>query len=264
MNKTVRHLGFWLVGLAAVCLSVALLLQGPIAQNPLYHAFADHRTLLGIPNFWNVVSNLPFLIVGVLGCMVVRRKAPAGFAAPLAQGYYLFFGAVAMVALGSGYYHWAPSNATLVWDRIPMTIGFMALFSIVIGEFVSLKAARKSLYPFIIFGLLAVFYWWFTEGQGRGDLRPYILVQFLPMLLIPAILLFFTSNYTHRYGYWLVLFFYVVAKMCESFDEQILNALGYMSGHALKHVSAALGIGCLLYTYQHRQVRDAGRHEIGR
>ena len=55
-----------LLGLMVVSLATLPLLP-PIAQDPTYHQFADQRTLLGIPNFWNVVSNLPFVLVGAMG-----------------------------------------------------------------------------------------------------------------------------------------------------------------------------------------------------
>ena len=41
--------------------------MGRIPQNPAYHQFADQRTLLGVPHFWNVVSNFIFVLVGVMG-----------------------------------------------------------------------------------------------------------------------------------------------------------------------------------------------------
>ena len=32
-----------------------MLLLPPMTQDESYHQFADQRTILGIPNFWNVV-----------------------------------------------------------------------------------------------------------------------------------------------------------------------------------------------------------------
>ena len=77
------------------------------------------------------------------------------------------------------------SNATLVWDRLSITVSFMAFFVIVYGETVSVRTARMMLGPLVGLGIVSVFYWHITESQGVGDLRLYGLVQFLPMLLIP-------------------------------------------------------------------------------
>lgn len=41
-------------GLMAASLA-GLLLLPPIPQDQSYHHFADQRTLLGVPNFWNVI-----------------------------------------------------------------------------------------------------------------------------------------------------------------------------------------------------------------
>lgn len=139
---------------ALICLSalVGLALLGPLPQDPLYHQFADQRPLLGIANFLDVISNLPFVIIGLLGlgylapgCL--RRGRPAGGLPPLLLHYRIFFVGVLLTGLGSGYYHLAPDNHTLVWDRLPMTIAFMAFFAALVGESLSLRAGRLLLWP---------------------------------------------------------------------------------------------------------------------
>jgi hypothetical protein len=63
-----------LYGLMIVSL-VALLPLSPLLQDQSYHQFADQRELFGIPNFWNVVSNLPFIVVGTAGLLRFRGDA---------------------------------------------------------------------------------------------------------------------------------------------------------------------------------------------
>jgi len=171
---------------------------------------------------------------------------------------------IALVAFGSGYFHLNPINETLLWDRLPMTIAFMALLSIIIGEFVSIKIAQNLLLPLIIVGAFSVLYWFYTETtfpvteshvtESQGDLRLYILVQFLPMLLIPLILLTFNSSYSKVSGYWWLLLAYIVAKLLEHFDHTIFNLLHFISGHSLKYIAAALGVLILLSVYKSREL----------
>ena len=169
------------VGLGTI---VAVALVGPVAQDPLYHVFADTRSMLGIPNFMNVMSNLPFLIVGILGWRIIASNAKT--VTPTTRlAWIIFFFGIALTAFGSGYFHLEPNNDSLVWDRIPMTIGFMSLVSIIISEYFSPPLGKKLLLPFLLVGIGSVAYWARTESLGAGDLRPYAIVQFLPMLLIP-------------------------------------------------------------------------------
>jgi hypothetical protein len=70
--------------------------------------------------------------------------------------YTVFFAALALVGLGSGYYHMSPSNASLVWDRLPMSIAIMALVAVVIGEFLSARLGAMLLIPLMSIGVLSV------------------------------------------------------------------------------------------------------------
>ena len=218
---------------------LAVMAQPAIHQPLAYHHFADTRTLLGVPNFWNVLSNLPFLIVGIAG--LAWTAARLKHIAPILQRPWLIlFAGVALVGLGSSWYHLAPSNATLVWDRLPMTIAFMAFFAIILGEHIDLKLTHWLLWPLLIAGVASVFYW-----EATDDLRPYALVQFLPVLLIPLILVLYPRQGSG--AVWAALGFYVLAKLLEQFDPQVYAAFGrQMSGHSLKHVAAAVGMWALL------------------
>jgi hypothetical protein len=227
--------------LAAVTLAgmLAAAFAPRIAQDPAYHAFIDTRTLLDVPNFWNVVSNAPFVFVGCYGLTRLRKISPG-----LLKILYVTFCVSAIaVALGSGSYHYAPATPALVWDRLPMSIAFMALFAAVFGERVSWPLARALFVPLLLLGMASVFYWRWTELRGAGDLRPYAVVQFLPMLLMPLMLLIYPgSTQTARWLWW-TFALYVGAKVCEQFDGPIYEALG-ISGHSIKHVLSA---GAVLY-----------------
>lgn len=228
----------------ALAMVVALAVHGPIPQDPGYHHFADTRALSGVPNFWNVASNLPFLLVGIAGVRWVLRALPV-LPPALQPAYLVLFLGVALVGLGSAWYHLHPSNDTLLWDRLPMTLAFTALFAIILGEHVAPRFGPRLLWPMLVAGVLSVLYWHATERAGVGDLRPYALVQFLPVVLIPVILLLYPRPGSA--GLWIALGAYVAAKLLEQFDVQVYAALaGIVSGHSLKHVVAALGMWALL------------------
>jgi hypothetical protein len=209
-----------------------------IPQDAAYHRFADTRTILGVPNALNVLSNLPFLLVGLLGWRVVFRKSR--FLRPSERWpYAVCFAGITLTAFGSSWYHWAPDNATLVWDRLPMTLGFMGLMCAVIAERLSVRAGLALLGPLIGAGIASVWYWRITETNGAGDLRPYLLVQFGPAILIPALVLLFPARYTLSERYWRILGWYAAAKILEAADGPIFAAGGIVSGHTLKHLAAA-------------------------
>ncbi len=246
-----------LVLLALVVLAIVGLvftLTSAIPQDPNYHLFADTQRLFTVPNCWNVLSNLPFLFVGLWGLSYVNKHDRDVCASELAPAYRVFFVGILLTAFGSGYYHLAPSNESLVFDRLPMTIGFAGLFAIVTGEFVSMRIGRRLLVPLLVIGVASVAYWAVTESRDVGDLRPYALVQFLPMLLIPIILSMYRSSSESTRYFWIMIAFYVLAKLCEYFDAEIFSFGGVVSGHTLKHLSASLTPATLLYALSQRRL----------
>ena len=255
-----KKIGLWVITLIVPLSAIILGLYGPIPQSLSYHAFADKRTIWGIPHFLDVISNLAFILVGSMGLYESLVRKTILWREENRSSYIVFFIGVALVGVGSGFYHLAPSNASLVWDRIPMTIAIMALVSIVIGEYVSARWASILLFPLLAVGILSVVYWYWTESTGNGDLRPYALVQFLPMIVIPVILLCFDSASTTSIGYWLLLSAYVIAKIFEHFDSEIFSASGWASGHTLKHLTAAVGIYLLLMSFRQRATLNEPLH----
>jgi hypothetical protein len=229
-----------LIGLTAATV-LAVFLLPRIAQDPSYHDFADQRTLIGIANALNVVSNLPFLLAGIAGLVLLRSRAShTSFQSPAERlPYVFFFVGVAMTCAGSSYYHLLPSNDRLLWDRLPMAVAFMALFTAVIAERINLRAGLILLFPLIAAGLGSVVYWHLTEQAGRGDLRPYVVVQFYSMAAVAFIAGLFKSRYTHASAIFVSVGIYGVAKVFELCDALLLRLSG-ISGHSLKHVAAAL------------------------
>lgn len=248
-----EKLGLALISLTALFTLIWILTQDPVPQEIDYHNFKDTDSIFGIPNFWNVLSNIPFLLVGVLGLNKII-KGKLQISDEFRMAYILLFVSLSLVSFGSGFYHLEPNNQTLVWDRLAMTIAFMSLFLILIGEFISPRIGKTFLIPAILIGISSVLYWQYTETIGKGDLRFYLLIQFLPILLTPIILIFFRSHYTKPQAYWWLLFAYIAAKIFESYDEVIYDTIGFISGHSLKHFAAALGFYILLVAYERRHL----------
>ena len=245
--------------LISITMIVTAFFVDPIAQDPAYHRFVDQRDFLSIRNFLNVFSNLPFAVVGVIGLLFVKRHG--AIIVPDAQAAWLvFFIGIFLTAFGSGYYHLDPNNNTLIWDRLPMTIGFMSFVAIVIGEYLSARGAKITLVPLLIIGAATVFYWAHTEALGRGDLRAYVVVQFVPMLLIPlVILMYHEKSDLGRYVGWMMAF-YIAAKVFEFYDRQIYTAGQLLSGHTLKHVFASMAPASILYGLMRRRYHAARPH----
>ena len=246
-----------LLGLSLFAIVVVFLFVEPYPQPQSYHAFADDRTLLGIANFWNVATNIFFLIPGIAGLWMLRSRDHAGTVSGLYPAYHLLFAGVLLTAFGSGWFHLAPNNDTLFWDRLPMTIAFMSLLAIIVGEHVSVRLGRRLLWPLLAIGAASVLYWDYSESQGAGDLRLYGLVQFLPILLLPTILLMYRSVFDRTAFVWVVFFLYALAKIFEQLDATLYSLGEIISGHSIKHVCAALGPIVLIYGGMKRRLRQA-------
>ena len=230
------------VALASLAFYMSL---APFAGDPCYHDFADARPFLGIPNFFDVVSNLPFLIVGIAGFRVWRRQRPAE--AP--QSWLAFIVGVTGVAFGSAYYHWDPSDATLVWDRLPMALGFMGLTVAMMAEMIRPAFDRRLLLPALLLGCASVFNWYF-----RQDLRPYLWVQTLPLLIVPTTSVVFAKRYSHQSYLLSAIAFYVAAKLAEKHDRTLFTLLGQsVSGHTIKHLLAASACGLIVIMLHKRK-----------
>jgi hypothetical protein len=209
----------WISGLSVTAAAAFLIVVPPIVQDESYHLFADGRMILGIPNFWNVVSNLPFATVGILGLWKLRGPVNR-----------VLFTGLLLTCFGSAYYHWAPTDSRLIWDRLPMTLVFMAFLTPLLSEGIGSRTTVRLHLVLLVCGTGSVLWWSITN-----DLRPYLPVQFGPMLFLLLILRFTQGR---RY-LWAVIGLYALAKTPELSDRAIFSVLP-VSGHSWKHALAAL------------------------
>jgi hypothetical protein len=238
-----------LLVLAVLAALAPLLFFGaaPIVQPTAYHDLADQRSLLGIGHFWNVVSNLPILAVGLMGLDLLRRKREEAAAA-----WAALFGGSVLAAFGSAWYHSNPNDTTLIWDRLPIGIAFMGFFTALLVEHLEGAAreiARRLLAPLIVLSAAAIWWW-----HASGDLSLWVWVQAAPMLAVVLVLALLPGRYTHRRYLAYALACYAAAKLLELGDVQLMQwSGGLMSGHALKHVAAAAGVWCFYFMLRERK-----------
>lgn len=249
-----RHAGIWLFLLLAVGVGAAAFLAPRADLPPSYHHFADQRGFLGIPNFGDVASNVAFFVAGLWGLVFLTRKSSDKQFVHARERwpYFLVFLGLVLTAFGSAYYHLAPDNTRLVWDRLPMTIVFMPLVAAVIAERVNFKFDFWLLAVLTAIGMGSVIQWHLTVQHGAGDLRFYAAVQVYAMLALVAALLL-PSRYTGNADLVWVCVFYVMAKVAETADGQIFSLGHIMSGHTIKHLSAAAAGYWILRMLQKRK-----------
>ncbi|KAE8723720.1 putative S-adenosylmethionine-dependent methyltransferase [Hibiscus syriacus] len=265
-----RNLYAW--GVAILCFVVLMIATPAIPQSQEYHNFADQRQFFGIPNTLNVVSNFPFIVIGVIGLVLCyyNNYFELSLQGEL-WGWTCFFIGVAAVGVGSSYYHLDPDDARLVWDRLPMTIAFTSIMAVFIIERIDEQKGTVSIIPLLLAGVISILgddmlefesmmsyenvllgfkceldldnfgVYWSIEAELFDDLRPYAVIQFVPCIVIPIMAILLPPMYTHS-TYWLwAAVFYLLAKIEEAMDKVIYEWTHHIvSGHTLKHLCAAM------------------------
>lgn len=246
-----KQIARWIPVAIVFLVAGAMLLHGRIAQPPRYHEFADTRAWLGIANAGDVLSNAAFAAAGLWGLGALRGRP---------HRYRLFLWALVLTAFGSAYYHWAPDNDRLLWDRLPIALACAGLLAAVYGE--THASPRTLLLPMglALAGIASVLWWAATERLGAGDLRPYLLMQGAPLVLIPIWQALHGSPRPDRLAFGIAILLYVGAKVAELNDAAILDALRFLSGHTLKHLLAAAAGAVIVASLVRRFRPDTNVH----
>jgi hypothetical protein len=249
----------WLLGAVTVGMAVAAIVVPAIPQPLSYHAFADCRTFWAIPNFLNVASNVPFLVGGAMGLMLIWNGGGRFIDQREQLPYLVFFLGAFLTCFGSAYYHAEPDNPRLVWDRLPMTLGFAGLVSAAIAERFDLKLGLRALWPLLLLGVVTVIYWYATELAGRGNIIPYAAYQAWSIVAIVLLIAVFPARrYSHGSLLVWAAVWYGLAKIFETFDLQVYRLLqGTLSGHTIKHVLAAGAVFAVVRQLQRRSALPA-------
>ncbi len=239
----------WGLLLVFVALGALAVFGPPLVQPGDQHAFADQALWGGIPHALDVLTNLPFALLGLAGLWrlvpLFSRSNTAIAQSQLATGA-LFFVGLLVTAAGSAYYHWAPDDASLAVDRLGMVVAFAGLLALAVADRVSARAGLVTAPLLLLAGATSVWAW-----AASGNVLAWAVVQFGGMLVLlwlarcqplPGAL-------AVRWGW--VLVFYAVAKGLELADHQVYElTAGWVSGHNLKHVMASLAAWPVLYALQ--------------
>ena len=248
---------WFIIIFTVICVLAAVLLPA-VAQPPEYHDFADQRTKFGVDHFLNVASNLGFLIAGIAGLvLVIGARAHFEFEQER-WPWIVFFLGILLTAPGSSYYHLAPDNERLFWDRLPMTIAFMGLVSSQIVDRISVRAGVALLLPMLLVGVASVVYWRVTERMGAGNVLPYAILQGYSVIVLLLLAFLAPSRYTRGSDLYFVFGWYVFSKVLEALDAQVLAVGQIVSGHTLKHVAASIAGFVACYMLMHHQVNPRG------
>jgi hypothetical protein len=250
----------FLISLVAVIVYSIFVFVPPIPQPLSYHNFADRRVIADIPYFGDVVSNILFILVGFSGLAFLIKqigRSSANFINQREKFLWLsFFLSSILIGLGSGFYHLNPTNSTLVWDRLPMTLAFMALTTIMIEERINNGTLTLIIFLILLLvGVFSVIYWNYTEQQGVGDLRAYGLVQFLPFVIIPFLIILFPPRYDNIGTIIKVFSLSLIARFGEHFDTAIYTfSQNFISGHTVKHIAFSGAVYVLLLHIKKRRI----------
>jgi hypothetical protein len=254
-----RLLSRWAI-IVNICVgSIAVVWEtAPIPQSQSYHHFADQRTIAGIPHGFDVLSNLAFLLSGVLGLLFVAR-ASSVFDTGTRWAFATLFIGLLLTSFGSGYYHLSPNNQSLVFDRLPMIVAMSGCVGAVMADRFGGSAAW-SIIVLLAVGFWTVFQWNASEQAGHGDLRWYALYQGLVILVGALLLLLFSSRNGLTQAFVIAVAGNVLAKVFELLDRPIFVVLGRLvSGHTLKHLSAGLAFLPLAFAIRrlaHQHLKD--------
>ncbi|HUL97581.1 MAG TPA: hypothetical protein VLT89_16330 [Usitatibacter sp.] len=217
-------------------LVLGMLVHGPIHQPPGYHDFADRRAWLGVANASDVLSNAAFL-AAALWAFARLFAVPRAQRSTAWRGFFVFAIAIALTAAGSAYYHLAPDDARLVWDRLPIALACAGLLAAVHAQ--THARSPAALLPVLVVAAIASVEWWnATRLQAGGDLRPYLLFQ-AALVLVPLWQWIHGSPRAERIAFGAAIVLYAAAKACEAADQPIYAALGFVSGHTIKHLLSA-------------------------
>ena len=232
--------------LLVVLAGLGLLFWGPLPVAAATHQYADARAWLGVPNSANVLINLPTFWLAVWGWCATRTSPwPPQWRLPW-QWFHLF---VMAAALSSAMYHAAPSDDLFVVSHTCMAGAFVMLSLGLLVERVGVRFGSVGICTCATLVVALIGVWTAGLGQPGGaiDLRPLLLLELMPVLLIPAGVLRMPGLHGRNSGWLLALVLYASSRLLEWADAAIFQATACISGHTLMHAVMTLVVGWTTY-----------------
>lgn len=231
---------FWVMWASLFGIAMLLQYMGLLHTPSHYHDFADNRAFLSINNTLDVLSNLPFLFVGLWGALYLKQYNNNNI-----NSWFIVIGSM-LVCFGSGFYHLAPDNYRLLWDRLPISLVFSGIFMYAVYSLKLTTIPEKTLsITYAMFSICTVFLWYAGEVNGASWLGPYVFLQFggIILLLYMAYVAYKRGNKNLTKAIVITMLCYVAAKVCETFDPVILmHTSSIISGHTIKHILSAYAL----------------------
>ena len=246
---------FFLIGLI-ILLLLAIFLPS-IAQDQNYHNFADQRTLFGVKNALDTLSNLAFIIVGLFGLVNFYHNQYIKISNSFSVLLTLFFISIILTGVASFYYHLNPNDFTLVFDRFALTLVFTFILAMLATVKISERSGFHTLAELIILAPLSVLIWNYND-----NLTPYVLLQFGGIILIILTLLF-SKIQKQSPCFTSLIILYGFAKVAEFYDGQIFNlSQNLISGHTLKHLIGALAVSIFISPLHKKKLKKLSNNRI--
>ncbi|KAH1124270.1 hypothetical protein AAZX31_06G048400 [Glycine max] len=239
-------------GATFLCCMCLIFFTPRIPRSPKHHQFVDMRNLLGVPNTLNVMTNFPFLVVGVLGLVLALEGGVFNISS---QGevwtWALFYAGIAGVAFGSAYYHLKPDDHRVLWDTLPMMVAFSSLLSSLVVERLGQRIGLCCMFALNLAAFLCVVY-----ERIYNDIRFCMMFQLTLPLAIPVIAVLYRSKYTHSRYWFISTGIYLLAKFEGATDRKLYHVNNYIiSGHSLEHLCLALIPILLSVMLIHRELK---------
>jgi hypothetical protein len=219
---------------------------GPVELTPRSHWFADQRTLFGISNAINVLSHVPLIPLGIWGLWRVAQL-PQG--EPLRMVWALFFASQMLATVGGMAYHLAPSDHLYVWEQLPKSAACTFMACAFLAEWIDLRWAGVLAMSGAVLANITGAVWWVATLHwfGAGDLRPLLWLEFMPTMLVATGAWNLAGRVLGRQDWQRSLISFVVAQFVDWADPKIFSALGYFSGHSVRHLALASCVAWLAY-----------------
>lgn len=238
--------------LVTLALLALMVWYGAVPERSNPHDYADLRAYAGIPNFGDVVSCAGFLLVSIAGWFYLAPLRRAGAAPAVWNSYVIFLASLALTAIGAGYYHAVPNDTTLLYSRLPNVLMLVGLMAVVRAE----TFGQPGDNSFLATGIAAAagsFVWYsYTKANGNADVGPIYLVQVLCLVLVPLWQAIYKAPWAEKAAVYGALLMFVLSQVVGGRDAQILQATGWIGGHAIFHLLGAAAAAPIVWNMRRR------------